>query len=62
MYSFAQRADTAVLDEPLYANYLRLTGLPRPYREQVSLFTYFVCRLVQCACVYALGSGLQPQG
>ncbi|GFR44350.1 hypothetical protein Agub_g5567, partial [Astrephomene gubernaculifera] len=35
LYSFAQRSDTTVLDEPLYANYLRLTGLPRPYREQV---------------------------
>jgi hypothetical protein len=34
MYSFAQRSDTVVLDEPLYASYLRLTGLPRPYREQ----------------------------
>ncbi|KAI8474362.1 MAG: hypothetical protein J3K34DRAFT_453502, partial [Monoraphidium minutum] len=35
MYSFAQRSDTQVLDEPLYASYLKLTGLPRPYREQV---------------------------
>lgn len=35
MYSFAQRTDTVVLDEPLYANYLNLTGVPRPYREQV---------------------------
>jgi hypothetical protein len=35
MYSFAQRSDTTVLDEPLYASYLRLTGLARPYREQV---------------------------
>jgi hypothetical protein len=34
MYAFAQRSDTAVLDEPLYAHYLRLTGLARPYREQ----------------------------
>jgi hypothetical protein len=36
MYAFAQRSDTAVLDEPLYAHYLRLTGLARPYREQVT--------------------------
>ncbi|GLI67547.1 hypothetical protein VaNZ11_011772 [Volvox africanus] len=35
LYSFAQRSDTTVLDEPLYANYLKLTCLPRPYREQV---------------------------
>lgn len=35
MYSFAQRADTAVLDEPLYAHYLRLTGAARPYRDLV---------------------------
>ena len=37
MYAFAQRSDTQVLDEPLYASYLRLTGLARPYREQVRL-------------------------
>lgn len=37
MYSFAQRSDTQVLDEPLYASYLKLTGMPRPYREQVGL-------------------------
>lgn len=35
MYSFAQRDDTEVLDEPLYANFLRLTGLDRPYREEL---------------------------
>lgn len=35
MYAFAQRSDTQVLDEPLYASYLRLTGLARPYRDQV---------------------------
>ncbi|KAL0413438.1 UNVERIFIED_CONTAM: Branched-chain-amino-acid aminotransferase-like protein 2 [Sesamum radiatum] len=33
MYSFAQRDDTEVLDEPLYANFLRVTGAERPYRE-----------------------------
>ena len=26
MYSFAQRADTVVIDEPLYGHYLRLSG------------------------------------
>ncbi|KAL1536236.1 branched-chain-amino-acid aminotransferase-like protein 1 [Salvia divinorum] len=34
MYSFAQRDDTEVLDEPLYANYLQVTGVERPYREE----------------------------
>lgn len=35
MYSFAQRQDTAVLDEPFYAHYLSQTGLPHPGREEV---------------------------
>jgi branched-chain amino acid aminotransferase len=35
MYSFAQRSDTAVADEPLYASFLTKTGAPRPYRSQV---------------------------
>lgn len=35
MYSFAQRDDTEVLDEPLYAHYLRVTGASRPYREEL---------------------------
>lgn len=35
MYSFAQRDDTHVIDEPLYAHYLRETGLPHPGREEV---------------------------
>lgn len=35
MYSFAQRDDTEVLDEPLYAHYLRVTGADRPYREEL---------------------------
>jgi hypothetical protein len=37
MYSFAQRDDTCVLDEPLYASYLKLTGVQRPYLDQVRL-------------------------
>ncbi len=32
MYAFAQRADTEVLDEPLYADFLRRTGARRPDR------------------------------
>ncbi|GAB4855514.1 hypothetical protein Ancab_024133 [Ancistrocladus abbreviatus] len=35
MYSFAQRDDMEVLDEPLYANFLRVTGAERPYRDKV---------------------------
>lgn len=35
MYSFAQRPDTAVIDEPLYAHYLRVSGARHPGREQI---------------------------
>ena len=35
MYAFAQRPDCEVVDEPLYAHYLQLTGASRPYRDQV---------------------------
>ncbi|KAL6851862.1 hypothetical protein ACP4OV_020047 [Aristida adscensionis] len=35
MYSFAQRDDMEVLDQPLYANFLHLTGADRPYRADV---------------------------
>jgi hypothetical protein len=35
MYSFAQRDDARVVDEPLYAHFLRLSGRPDPGREQV---------------------------
>lgn len=35
MYSFAQRADFSVLDEPFYGPYLRLTGLNHPMRQEV---------------------------
>ena len=34
MYSFAQRSDTQVWDEPLYAYYLRETGVDHPGREE----------------------------
>ena len=33
MYSFAQRSDTRVLDEPLYGHFLAKTGAERPDRE-----------------------------
>ena len=35
MYSFAQRQDVQVFDEPLYAHYLRISGANHPAREQV---------------------------
>lgn len=35
MYSFAQRKDTAVVDEPLYGHYLRLTRAPQPNWEEL---------------------------
>ena len=35
MYSFAQRRDMSVVDEPLYAYYLTKTGLPHPGRQEV---------------------------
>ena len=35
MYAFAQRKDTHVVDEPLYAHYLRVTGAQHPGRDDV---------------------------
>ena len=35
MYSFAQRSDTVVLDEPFYAFYLLTSGANHPGREEV---------------------------
>lgn len=35
MYAFAQRADARVVDEPLYAHYLRVSGALHPGRETV---------------------------
>ncbi|MCY2961124.1 MAG: sulfotransferase family protein [Planctomycetota bacterium] len=35
MYAFAQRPDARVVDEPLYAHYLRVTGADHPGRELV---------------------------
>ncbi len=35
MYSFAQRPECDVLDEPLYASYLSVTGHERPYKQLV---------------------------
>ena len=35
MYSFRQRPDTLVVDEPLYAHYLGVTGAAHPGAEEV---------------------------
>jgi hypothetical protein len=35
MRSFGARQDTVVVDEPLYAHYLRVTGLDHPGREEI---------------------------
>lgn len=35
MYAFAQRIDTTVLDEPLYAYFLQKTGIDHPGREEI---------------------------
>ncbi|HMG91357.1 MAG TPA: hypothetical protein VK589_14930, partial [Chryseolinea sp.] len=35
MYSFAQRADTVVLDEPYYAFYLHKSGVEHPGKDEV---------------------------
>ncbi len=35
MRAFGQRVDTIVCDEPLYAHYLKTTGLPHPGAEEV---------------------------
>lgn len=35
MYSFAERTDTRVVDEPLYGHYLRVTGIEHPGRDEV---------------------------
>ncbi|MDH4047470.1 MAG: sulfotransferase family protein [Gammaproteobacteria bacterium] len=35
MYSFAQRSDTRVVDEPLYGHYLKASGAAHPGRDDV---------------------------
>ncbi|HHZ66240.1 MAG TPA: hypothetical protein EYN51_12235, partial [Flavobacteriales bacterium] len=35
MYSFANRSDTAVVDEPLFGYFLKHTGVWRPSRKEV---------------------------
>ena len=35
MYSFGARSDCAVIDEPFYGPYLRMTGLNHPMRQEI---------------------------
>lgn len=35
MYSFAQRGDTEIVDEPLYGHYLRVSGAEHPGRARI---------------------------
>jgi hypothetical protein len=35
MYAFAQRSDTVVFDEPLYAHYLKSTGIIHPGNDEI---------------------------
>lgn len=35
MYSFAQRSDTDVVDEPFYGHYLNVTHAPQPHRDEL---------------------------
>lgn len=35
MYAFRSRADTTVVDEPLFGHYLRTTGVDQPVRDEV---------------------------
>ena len=35
MRSFENRSDTSVMDEPLYAHYLAVTGLDHPMRDEI---------------------------
>lgn len=35
MYSFAQRRDVRVIDEPLYGHYLRVSGADHPGRDEI---------------------------
>ena len=66
MVSFAQRSDTRVLDEPLYAAYLAATGLPRPYKDLVSEYIaeiLYPCPAMNPAsCVFQLMAAQVHEG
>ena len=41
MYSFSQRPDTVVIDEPFYAHYLVTTGIDHPSRKDITASFFF---------------------
>lgn len=47
MYSFAQRDDTQVIDEPFYAHYLKVSGRDHPGRDDVLAHYEQDARVVQ---------------
>lgn len=47
-----QRDDMEVLDEPLYANFLQVTGVDRPYREELLSKMVRLCALNDRAITY----------
>ena len=61
MYSFAQRADTHVTDEPFYAAYLAASGLDHPMREAVLASQKQDAEAVAEACAQAPARGLAYQ-
>lgn len=63
MRSFENRADTEVLDEPLYATYLAQTGLEHPLRETVMAAgpTEERAAVAQCLAVPRSGASVSYQ-
>jgi hypothetical protein len=47
-----QRDDMEVLDEPLYANFLQVTGVDRPYREEILSKIVRLYTLIDSAITY----------
>lgn len=58
MYSFAQRTDTAVVDEPFYAAYLARTGADHPMGAEIMASQPQDPRQVADVCATPPGAGL----
>ena len=58
MYSWAQRPDTVVVDEPLYGHYLRVSGAAHPGREDI--LAYMECDAKKVIEKVMLGRYKQP--
>ena len=61
MYSWRQRHDTTVVDEPLYAHYLHVSGRRHPGSEQV-LAAQDTSGAAVIACLTNIGPGLGDVG